>query len=117
MKLRYKITGLILSIAMLLSIFTPLTVSAEEVKEKLVKEEAPRELTLEDILAGAATVEEVYGELERASVPEIVGYETVEDMVLEQLDLLEIEQISEIYPDTYNFLMSLQDELAEMGDY
>ena len=38
-------------------------------------------------------------------------------MVPEELDLLEIEQILENYPDTYNFLMSLQNNLAEMGDY
>ncbi|MBQ4037036.1 MAG: hypothetical protein IJC84_02805 [Clostridia bacterium] len=75
MKLRYKITGLVLSIAMLLSVFTPLTVSAEEPEKAPVTEEEPRELTLEDLLAGAATVEEVYGELERETVPEIVGYE------------------------------------------
>ena len=27
------------------------------------------------------------------------------------------DQIQELYPDTYNFLMSLEDNLSNMGDY
>ena len=45
-----------------------------------------------------------------------ISYQTVQDMVLDQLDL-SFDQVRMMYSDTYDFLMSLRDGLAELNHY
>ena len=51
-----------------------------------------------------------------------ISYETVRDKVFNHLYLTgynenNLANMKEEYPDTYNFLKSLEDQLAEMGSY
>ncbi len=69
-----KLLSLILSLCLCIFI-VPGTVNAVTVTESQSVVQAPAEMTdLEMIMAGIKTVEEVYGKLDEATVPEIVGY-------------------------------------------
>ncbi len=69
-----KLLSIILSLCLCIFI-VPGTVNAVTVTESESVVQAPAEMTdLEMIMAGIKTVEEVYGKLDEATVPEIVGY-------------------------------------------
>ena len=68
-----KLLSIILSLCLCIFII-PGTANAVDITESVIQ--TPAEMTdLEMIMAGIKTVEEVYGKLDEATVPEIVGYE------------------------------------------
>lgn len=56
-------------------LFSYLPASAVAVGQEEPSAEAPREITLSDVIAGVATIEDLYGKLDESVVPDAIGYE------------------------------------------
>jgi len=56
-------------------LFSYLPASAIAVAPEETPAEAPREITLSDVIAGVATIEDLYGKLDESVVPDAIGYE------------------------------------------